>query len=324
MPALKLTIVAGEQEGRRIAVAAGQTVTVGRLAEKNQLSVPDRYLAPVHFALRAQAGACTIHDVSQQLVKHARCERRCFVDALRNTGCGGGLCALHDLSGEAGIRLNGKKVTEAFLAEGDLIAAGATVFQVAAAQAVIEPVEPADAGAPLGLTLAQQERVLHFLRETPMPLFALLDAARAPRVMQLLLTHGEVYYSLYDGPEAERYAEVAPYLVELPPMSRLTEALVREHWGQSLGCFLFAQADFKSVRRQLRKFLLVEGEGAKKVYFRFYDPRVLRTFLPTCSAEECATFFGPIGHFVIEGEAPRTAWVFSRTSGGVRREVVRL
>ena len=138
----------------------------------------------------------------------------------------------------------------------------------------------------------------------------------------LLLTHRELFYSLYDGPEGERLADAAPYLVELPPDSSLTELLVREHWGQSFGSLLFSHADFKTLRRHLRKYLIVEGHDHKKMYFRFYDPRVLRSFLPSCMPEECAEFFGPISAFVTESEIPGAAWLFSLGSAGLRREAV--
>jgi len=47
----------------------------------------------------------------------------------------------------------------------------------------------------------------------------------------------------------------------------------------------------------------VVGEN-KKVLFRFYDPRVLRVFLPTCTSKEVLEFFGPITRYVLEGEEP--------------------
>jgi hypothetical protein len=51
--------------------------------------------------------------------------------------------------------------------------------------------------------------------------------------------------------------------------------------------------------------LLVERErDGKLLYFRFYDPRVLRRFLPTCDAEQLRQLFGPIDAFVMEGDDP--------------------
>jgi hypothetical protein len=36
--------------------------------------------------------------------------------------------------------------------------------------------------------------------------------------------------------------------------------------------------------------------------FRFYDPRVITKFLPTCNAEELQTFFGKVDTFFAETE----------------------
>ncbi len=38
--------------------------------------------------------------------------------------------------------------------------------------------------------------------------------------------------------------------------------------------------------------------------FRYYDPRVLRVYLPTCLAPELRTVFGPVRRFLLESEDP--------------------
>lgn len=147
------------------------------------------------------------------------------------------------------------------------------------------------------------EQVLKVMRVEVDPLFAVLDAARDRRVLKLLKSAGEQYESLYEGPESKELAEVAPYLVSLPRDSALLEQLVREGWGKSWGLFLVSRLAFKDTRRHLRKFLMVEDEATgKQLYFRFYDPRVLRPLLPTFTAEQRAEFFGPLESFLVEGE----------------------
>ena len=53
----------------------------------------------------------------------------------------------------------------------------------------------------------------------------------------------------------------------------------------------------------------------KDMYFRLYDPRVLRVFLPTCTPDELTDFFGPIGTFLIESDKPAHGWLCSREPG---------
>lgn len=86
---------------------------------------------------------------------------------------------------------------------------------------------------------------------------------------------------------------MAPYLVQLAARSPLTELRIREHWGQAGGCFSVGAQRLQSHSGHLRRFLLVKDAQGQDMYFRFYDPRVLRVFLPTCTPEELSDFFGP-------------------------------
>jgi hypothetical protein len=130
-----------------------------------------------------------------------------------------------------------------------------------------------------------------------------VDAARGRRVLALLRESVDDYRSLYDGIRGEALASVAPYLVALRPDSSLVERLVHEGWSRRWGIYFTSREAFRDVRRHLRRFLLVEDDQtAKRMYFRFYDPSVLRAFLPTCTPRQREDFFGAIGCFLAEGE----------------------
>lgn len=132
-------------------------------------------------------------------------------------------------------------------------------------------------------------------------LYAVLDAARDPAVLKLLQGFGEEVQSLYDGRRGEQLADVAPYLVRVPAGSKLFEALLREGWGKSWGIFALCDASLAELRRHLRRFLVVQTEDRSALYFRFYDPRVLRPFLESANEEQHRAFFGPISAFLLEG-----------------------
>ena len=51
------------------------------------------------------------------------------------------------------------------------------------------------------------------------------------------------------------------------------------------------------MRTHFRRFLLVEAPDGDSWYFRFYDPRVLERFLPTCDAAQLTDFFGPVSAY---------------------------
>jgi hypothetical protein len=52
--------------------------------------------------------------------------------------------------------------------------------------------------------------------------------------------------------------------------------------------------------------------------FRFYDPRVLRIFLPTCNAQEVFQFFGPVvNSYLAENDDANILLQFSKGEQGL-------
>lgn len=167
---------------------------------------------------------------------------------------------------------------------------------------------------------ARTQRVIERLRAESDGLYAVVDAARDDQVLAALSRSGEKFLSLYEGWQGDGLAEVAPYLVELPRESGFTETLVTEGWGNAWGSFLVTTEDFFSLRRHLRRFLKVIGDDEKRLLFRYYDPRVLRAWLPTCTPDEAQKFFGPITAFITEGRHGTSLRRFSPGPLGVTEE----
>ena len=82
-----------------------------------------------------------------------------------------------------------------------------------------------------------------------------------------------------------------------------------------------SRAGFGGLRKHFRKFLFVSDERGESVYFRFYDPSVLRTFLPVCDSSETQSFFGPIDCFLTESENCSEVIVFEVNNGAVERRI---
>ena len=116
----------------------------------------------------------------------------------------------------------------------------------------------------------------------------------------------------------------APYLVRLPGDSRLLEALIAQGWGKHWGIFVVSATDFKTLRKHFRTFLMVNSPEGDRLYFRYYDPRVLRVYLPTCNAEETNFVFGLVAAYLCEGECTGYAVGFSTRPGFSQCEAVKL
>ncbi|EYF08092.1 DUF4123 domain-containing protein [Chondromyces apiculatus] len=232
-------------------------------------------------------------------------------------------CAIQDLGSVSGTRLHGAAVTEAEVGHGDWIQAGDTDFMVYVEGRTPPRVEdPAEV--PGRLRFREQKRstsaaqALAVLRAEALvtPLYAVLDAARGERILQILRESVEPHRSLYEGAPGDPLEDVAPYLVgPLAPESRLLQCLVEEGWGKRWGLFCTTRRDFAELRRHLRRFLVVEiDDSGERLYFRFYDPRVMRRFLPTCSPRQEEELFGDILAFFVEGERGETCRLTPRPS----------
>lgn len=145
--------------------------------------------------------------------------------------------------------------------------------------------------------------------------YCLLDAARMLDLMETAKELNPQHDSLYRGRSEEALAIVAPYLFSNKEETKFASWLSKEGWGNSWGIFLYSEASFEVLHRHFRKFLLIKTEEGEELYFRFYDPRVLRIFLPTCDEEQLREFFGPVNYFMMEDEDPSQAIVFYRKEG---------
>ncbi len=273
----------GPSAGRKAVVAPGEVLRVGRGALADLVIPNDLQLSPVHFELTWDGERCSFRDLQS-----AR-------GTLRN--------------GDPGA-------AEGEIKHGDWLKAGETVLTV--------HLEGATTPAPFDMDddvdedddearrereaekerAAAAELALPELRSSATaPLYAVLDSARDPRILELLRESVEEHHSLYDGIEGETMAHVAPYLVRLSRESRLLAALVREGWGKRWGIYLTSTQPFAIVRRRLRRYLMVERQDRQeRVYFRFYDPAVLGVFLPATTVLQRAELFAGTGEMIFEGE----------------------
>ncbi len=106
--------------------------------------------------------------------------------------------------------------------------------------------------------------------------------------------------SLFDSDDPE-LLDAGPYLVEINDHQDYLTTWLTEI-GKSAGILLTSTADFTTVHQQLVANFHGCDDLDRTFFFRFYDPRVLRDFLPTCNTDELDDFFGPIHSLVVENE----------------------
>lgn len=145
--------------------------------------------------------------------------------------------------------------------------------------------------------------------------YAVLDGAGIPRLEDRLRADNTTYLSLYRGNIDPQLLEASAFLVKLEESSISTRWILQGAWEKNWGVFALATQNLQSMWTHFRKFLIVQDPEGQKLYFRFYDPRVLRAFLPTCNREELYDFFGPTERLVMKGEEQHEGAVFTLHSG---------
>lgn len=141
---------------------------------------------------------------------------------------------------------------------------------------------------------------LHYVMGAKDRLYAVVDAARDTELAFAARDrfHLELH-TLFEGDLAQYLDHVAPHLIAIERKSRYLD-LWAAHLGQSAGILILSEAPTDILRAHLRRIFIVTDEEDEEFSFRYYDPRVLRVYLPTCTAPEAREFFGPIRRILVE------------------------
>lgn len=131
---------------------------------------------------------------------------------------------------------------------------------------------------------------------------AVIDGAACRELVQQLDELKPEYYCLYEGELEPDVESCAPHLVALTPEHPFTEWFLAELPGKPWGIFARSKEKLIKLRKHFRSFQIVQNEQGQQLYFRYYDPRVLRIFLPTCDEEQLTKFFGPVSTYISQDE----------------------
>ena len=169
-----------------------------------------------------------------------------------------------------------------------------------------------------------QSLIKYLFSQPETNVYAVLDGASVEQLPQLLWKHKPENICLYRGEQEPDMAAVAPYLVKLEYDHPFTKLVCEKGWGNHWGIFVLTpvEVDIRDLRGHFRRFLMVYDPDGKLIYFRYYDPRVLRVYLPTCNSEDIKIVFGPIGSYITEDEDSSTLLRFTPDGEQCRAEKV--
>ena len=165
---------------------------------------------------------------------------------------------------------------------------------------------------------ALRRQALHkVMRTSSGALYGIVDTAIDDRLYDILQAEPDLseVTCLYDGAPAIRYARYAPYLLKLHDGSPLLQRWLHEGWTQHWGIFLSSEARSKELKRHLKKFMQATDHQNRAVWVRFYDPRVLPSWLQGLHPGHLADWFGgktlaaccaPTSQGVWRGQAQRS------------------
>lgn len=141
--------------------------------------------------------------------------------------------------------------------------------------------------------------------------YFLADGARMNININKFNDFGAFPYSVFAGTDDALIADVGPFVINVDGNDLCKRWIIKESYGFSWGVYFLSEDIFDKIMIHLQSLVTVIDEDGKELYFRYYDPRVLRFFLPTCDSEQLKEFFGPIDYFLCEDEDPNYYLKFS-------------
>jgi len=140
------------------------------------------------------------------------------------------------------------------------------------------------------------------LFNTKKNVYSVIDGAVLPALLGKLEEHEGESTCLFRGELPFDLAEAAPYLVELKKNDAFTEWLLKESLESTCCIFAYSDEKFIKLRKHFRSFMKIEGPDGKRLLFRFYDPCVLRVFLPVCTPENNDMMFAKVESYLMLSE----------------------
>lgn len=154
--------------------------------------------------------------------------------------------------------------------------------------------------------------------------YMLMDGASTAALIDHLYDDQAEFACLITGALQPDMQEVAPYLVALHDGGAFAEWILRSALGEHWGLALRTSLPMADLARRYRKLLHVRSPEGEPLYFRFYDPRVMRTYLPTCAGDDLPAWFDGVDHYLVEAATPNRLLRFSTDGRSVKTAEIEL
>ena len=177
-------------------------------------------------------------------------------------------------------------------------------------------------------TLALRDRLTDIVFDAPGGVrpYLLLDAAADPSIHVHLGAFPEPARCLFDGETGEALCDVGPWLAEPARHGDLWDWFLQEGWGNDWGVVVQTAMPMARLKRHLKKFLRVERSDGEPMFFKFYRPAHLATYLPIFDDDQRTAFMKDVEAWIVETKEGAGAARFVAVEGGatLSSEIVEL
>lgn len=272
-----LEAISGPITGRRLEVRGGSIVRIGRTGKCDYAIAEDGYLSGLHFSVE----------------------------------CDGSECRIRDMGSSNGTFVNGSRITDHVIREGDSVVAGGSTFRVHVDRVPEIASGPRVSTAPMPVTgdggySPAETALVGALYASSGNVFAVVDPSRDSRIPTFLDAGGEAHLTLGEN----------AFLVALPAGSRLGHVLIKDGWGRGWGFYATSHASIEQVHSHFASLVNMRSSTGAAITLRFWDPRVLRAMIPVMPPAEAEAFLGPCGKILVEAEKSEMALELWRTPRG--------
>lgn len=133
-------------------------------------------------------------------------------------------------------------------------------------------------------------------------LYMLIDTAQDPRIYPALVNSPHTRCCLFSEEQiSDDVKAVSPFVVKIKRCDDFVSWCLREGLLRNWMVFFSSpQIHVSELRLHFKRYALAQTPDGKRYFFRYYDPRVLITFIAACDPKErqalfrqCRTFWIP-------------------------------